>query len=87
MRYYVVLESVEICKCRDKGAATDHFIKLWFELESNRLKNDIAEQIHYGWQDPSDIPPEPPRGEWTREEMEKWASKQSNEEDMPDDIF
>jgi len=49
--------AVEICKCRDKGAATDHFIKLYFELESNRLKNDISEQVHYNWQDPADIPP------------------------------
>lgn len=78
---------VEICKCRDKGAATDHFIKLWFELESNRLKNDIAEQIHYGWMEPSDIPPEPPKVEWTHEELVAWAKQNSNEEDMPDDIF
>lgn len=42
---------LEICKCRDKGSATDHFINLYFEMESNRLKNDIAEHIHYGWED------------------------------------
>ena len=75
---------VEICKCRDKGAATDHFIKLWFELESNRLKNDIAESIRYGWQDPEDIPPQPPEdGGWNHDELTKWAT-QNGEEDMPD---
>lgn len=42
---------MEICKLRDKGSAADHFIKLYFEMESNRLKNSIAENIHYGWED------------------------------------
>lgn len=42
---------LEICKCRDKGSAADHFINLYFEMESNRLKNDIAENIHYGWEE------------------------------------
>ena len=42
---------IEICKCRDKGSAVDHFINLYFEIESNRLKNSIAENLHYGWED------------------------------------
>lgn len=42
---------IEICKCRDKGSAVDKFIKLHFEMESNRLKNSIAEHIIYGWQE------------------------------------
>jgi hypothetical protein len=42
---------IEICKCRDKGSAVDKFIKLHFEMESNRLKNSIAEHIVYGWQE------------------------------------
>lgn len=42
---------IEICKCRDKGSAVDSFIKLYFEIESNRLKNDIAEHIIYGWEE------------------------------------
>ena len=42
---------MEICKCRDKGSAVDHFINLYFETESNRLKNSIAENIHYGWEE------------------------------------
>lgn len=40
---------IEICKCRDKGSAVDNFIKLYFEMESNRLKNDVAENIIYNW--------------------------------------
>lgn len=40
---------IEICKCRDKGTAVDKFIKLYYEIESNRLKNSIAEHIIYGW--------------------------------------
>lgn len=42
---------IEICKCRDKGSAIDNFIKLYFEIESNRLKNSIAEHIIYGWEE------------------------------------
>lgn len=42
---------IEIVKCRDKGSATDKFIKLYFEIESNRLKNSIAEHIVYNWEE------------------------------------
>lgn len=42
---------IEICKCRDKGSAVDKFIHLYFELESNRLKNNISENIIYNWCD------------------------------------
>lgn len=42
---------MEICKCRAKGSAVDHFIKLYFEKESNRLKNSVAEHVIYGWQE------------------------------------
>lgn len=44
---------IEICKCRDKGTAVDKFIKLHFEIESNRLKDSIAEHIIYNWEDPA----------------------------------
>ena len=46
---------IEICKCRDKGTAVDKFIKLHYEVESNRLKNSIAEHICYNWQDDEPI--------------------------------
>ncbi len=42
---------IEICKWRDKGSAVDNFIKLYFEKESNRLKNSLAENIHYNWEE------------------------------------
>lgn len=40
---------VEIGKFRAKGTLMGSIIKLWFEEESNRLKNDIAENVTYGW--------------------------------------
>ena len=42
---------IEICKCRDKGTAVGKFVYLYFEIESNRLKNSIAEHTIYGWQE------------------------------------
>lgn len=66
---------IEIVKCRDKGSATDKFIKLYFEIESNRLKNSIAEHIVYNWCEPeptqSEMPtsmPSDPVGEFAIEE-------------------
>ena len=65
---------IEIVKCRDKGSATDKFIKLYFEIESNRLKNSIAEHIVYNWEETptqSEIPtmmPSDPVGEFVIEE-------------------
>ena len=53
---------IEICKWRDKGSAVDHFIKLYFERESNRLKNTQAENLHYNWEEPYEeytVPEEP----------------------------
>lgn len=40
---------IEIAKFRAKGTLMGHIVKLWFEDESNRLKNDIAENIIYNW--------------------------------------
>lgn len=42
---------IEIAKCRDKGSAMGKVIKLWFEIESNRLKADPYEVINYNWQE------------------------------------
>lgn len=40
---------IEIGKFRAKGSLMGKLIPLWFELESNRLKNDIAENTIYNW--------------------------------------
>ena len=40
---------IEIGKFRAKGTLMGSIVKLWFEEESNRLKNDMAENIQYGW--------------------------------------
>lgn len=42
---------VEIAKLRDKGAAVGNIVKLWFEIESNRLLGDKYEVVNYNWQE------------------------------------
>lgn len=42
---------VEVIKHREFGEAEGHIYKLYYEPESRRLKNDVAEHIIYGWQD------------------------------------
>lgn len=42
---------VEVIKQREFGEAEGHIYKLYFEPESRRLKNSVAEHIVYGWQD------------------------------------
>ena len=40
---------VEVIKMREYGEAEGHIYKLFYESESRRLKNNIAENITYGW--------------------------------------
>ena len=42
---------LEVVKQREFGEAEGHIYKLFYEAESRRLKNSIAEHIIYGWQD------------------------------------
>jgi hypothetical protein len=42
---------VEVIKHREFGEAEGHIYKLYYEPESRRLKNDIAEMVHYGWEE------------------------------------
>lgn len=58
--YQQILDShctnvIEIGKFRNKGSLVGHYIQLWFELESSRLKNDIAENIIYNWEDATQL--------------------------------
>lgn len=62
--YYDLCDSgttnvVEVIKQREFGEAEGHIYKLYFEPESRRLKNSIAEHIHYGWEDPTTETPLP----------------------------
>ena len=55
--YQMILDSgctniIEVGKFRAKGTLMGCIYKLWFEPESNRLKNSIAENKIYGWEDP-----------------------------------
>ena len=47
MEYGSVLE---VAKNRQFGVV-DHLVGMYFEPESRRLKNSIAEHIHYGWEE------------------------------------
>lgn len=55
---------VEVIKQREFGEAEGHIYKLFFEPESRRLKNSIAEHIIYGWDsEPTQISYEQPKKE------------------------
>ena len=41
---------LEVAKNRQMGIV-DHLVGMYYELESRRLKNTIAEHVVYGWQD------------------------------------
>lgn len=43
---------VEVIKHREFGEAEGHIYKLYFEPESRRFKNSVAENILYGWETP-----------------------------------
>ena len=46
---------VEVIKQREFGEAEGHIYKLYFEPESRRLKNSIAEHTRYGWDSGNDV--------------------------------
>jgi hypothetical protein len=50
MQYSNVLE---VAKNRQMGIV-DHLVGMFYELESRRLKNSVAEHIIYGWQEKND---------------------------------
>lgn len=45
---------IEICKDRD-GGVQDEFIPLYFEVSTKRLRNNVAENKVYGWQNEKNI--------------------------------
>lgn len=47
---------VEVIKMREYGEAEGHIYKLFYESESRRLKNNIAENITYGWCEQNSMP-------------------------------
>lgn len=48
MQYLGFSNIVEVAKNRQMGIV-DHLVGMYYETESRRLKNDIAEHIVYGW--------------------------------------
>lgn len=78
--------AIEICKCRDKGSATDTFIQLHFEIESNRLKNSPEEHIRYKWEEDTvqlTITPPAPR----EEEFDPFPEFGDTEEEFEKDFL
>lgn len=45
---------VEVAKNRQMGIV-DHLVGMYYEVESRRLKNDIAEHVVYGWDSGNDV--------------------------------
>lgn len=74
---------IEICKCRDKGTAVDKFIKLYFEIESNRLKDNIAEHIIYNWEDQTADAPLPLQDEFANNDFERDNPFGDDDDDLP----
>ena len=50
---------VEVIKMREYGEAEGHIYKLFYESESRRLKNNIAENVTYGWCEQNSMPQAP----------------------------
>ena len=50
---------VEICKNRALGIM-DELVGMYYEVESRRLKNYIAEELKYGWDTDSHAVPDEP---------------------------
>jgi replicative DNA helicase len=86
--YYDLCDSgttnvVEVIKMREFGEAEGHIYKLYFEPESRRLKNSIAEHIHYGWEDPTTEAPLPTtEDEFANNDFES-SPFGSDDEDLP----
>lgn len=87
--YYDLCDSgatnlVEVIKHREFGEAEGHIYKLYFEPESRRLKNSIAEHIHYGWEEPSEETPMAlHEDEFAHNDFEKENPFGSDDDDLP----
>lgn len=49
-QYMAFSNVLEVAKNRQMGIV-DHLVGMYYEMESRRLKNEIAEYVVYGWQD------------------------------------
>lgn len=60
---------IEISKFRSKGSLVGEYIKLYFEMESNRLKNSLTESLSYNWNENATDQPELPFDGYNGEEV------------------
>ena len=72
---------VEVIKQREFGEAEGHIYKLFYESESRRLKNSIAEHIHYGWEDSPTQVQMPMEDEFANNDFEADRNPFTNDED------
>ena len=56
--YLVFSNVLEVAKNRQMGVV-DHLVGMYYEMESRRLKNSIAEHIVYGWQEEPNVYKQP----------------------------
>lgn len=49
-KYLEYSNVVEICKNRSYGII-DYLVGMYYEVETKRFKNSVAESIHYGWEE------------------------------------
>lgn len=56
--YLVFSNVLEVAKNRQMGVV-DHLVGMYYEMESRRLKNSIAEHIVYGWQEEPNVCEQP----------------------------
>ncbi len=56
--YLVFSNVLEVAKNRQMGVV-DHLVGMYYEMESRRLKNSIAEHIVYGWQEEPNVYEQP----------------------------
>lgn len=54
-QYYKYGNVLEVAKNRDLGVV-DHFVGLYYEIESKRFLNDFTDTPYYGWQDALEQP-------------------------------
>ena len=74
---------LEVAKNRQLGIV-DYLVGMFYEPESRRLKNSVAEHIVYGWQDPPTQVSIPMQDEFSNNDFEQdYNPFGDNNDDLP----
>lgn len=76
-RYMEYSNVIEICKNRSYGV-TDYLVGMYYEVETKRFKNSVAEHIIYGWEE------QQVQQEMNYTQIPNGAAEFDDLEDMPD---